>query len=375
MAAVLGLSIAAGLLVVATARFDYVRLGHFPDTADSILFPCCQALGPQAGAALVQAPLAAYPFWDASQRARGGGDTARARRLAEEAVRRDPRLVAARLWLAQDAISLGRFDSALGHLDWLYANAPAARPMIGTAIAQLAMLPAARPTVERHAALSPDWLQSVVDTLIRLKADPGTIFRISGGGAMRSGLLRDDKVAFIRDLIARKDYDQAYLAWVSNLPPNAVGAVGYVYDQTFRNLPGLPPFSWNLADSDAASVDYASGGGLSISYFGNTPAHFLDQTLMLPPGTFRLRIVSSVQSEGEPNKATLSLTCAAESNAVLATVPISSKGSPAAVAAIVHVMPNCPIQTLSLDGAPSEYPVTTQIDVKSVAIDKYRADA
>ena len=305
-------------------------------------------------------------------RARSAGNMTLARRLAEEAVHRDPRLAAARLWLAQDAISQGRFEDAINHLDWLYAVAPDARATIATAIAQLAGVPRARAVVERHAALSPSWLEPVVENLIWLKADPGTIFRVSGGMDVRPGLLVGGKSAIIRDLLARKDYDRAYLAWVANLPPNLVGSVGYVYDGLFQHLPGLPPFNWNLVDSDVASVDFAGGGGANISYFGNGQAHFLDQTVMLPPGTFRVRMVAALSSEGqgEPNKATLTLACAAGSSAGLASVPVPAKAVPVPAEATFSVASDCPIQTVSLDGTPSEYPVTTQITVKSIMIVK-----
>ncbi len=322
---------------------------------------------------LAAAPLAAFPFWEASKRASLVGDVAQARRLADEAVRRDPSLAPARQWLAQDALARGKFDEAITHLDWLFAVAPESRGAIAKAIAQLALIPAARPMVERRAASSPAWLQSVVDNLILMKADPGTIFRLTGGINVRSGVAVDDKSTMIRDLISRREYDLAYLAWVSNLPPDAVGSVGYVYDGMFKNLPGLPPFNWNLVDSDVASVDYASGGGVTISYFGNGQAHFLDQTVMLPPGSFRLRIVAGLSSDGEPSKATLTVTCGAGSKAVLASLPIAVSGSPRSAQAIVNVPQDCPIQTLGLDGAPAEYPAPSRIIVKSVVIENEKA--
>lgn len=364
---------ALAALSVGSAVFDQARLGRFPDTAAAVLAPCCRlaAFDPAANPAraLAEAPLAAFPFWDAARHATATGDATRARSLAREAVRRDPRLAAARLWLAQDAISTGRFDAALDHLDWLYAVAPDARTGIATAIAQLAMTPVSRAVVERRATSSPHWLPSVIETLVRLKADPGTLFRVSGGADVRSGVATGDKSAIIRDLIARKDYDRAYLAWVATLPAGAVGPVGYVYDQGFRNLPGLQPFNWTLLDSDVASVDYASGGGAIISYFGNGQARFLEQSVLLPPGAYRLTVVAGVSSDGDANKAIWAISCGT-GQAALASLPITAKGAPAPAGVTFRVPADCPIQTVSLEGAPSDYPATTEIKVTSVTVVK-----
>ncbi|MBX9729926.1 MAG: hypothetical protein K2X59_01240 [Sphingomonas sp.] len=350
--------------------FDLGRSGRFPHHADEVLGPVKQWLPGTGGAAgqLASAPLAAFPLWEEGARLGRRGETDRARRLIAEAVRRDPQLVEARLWLASDALQHRLFARALHQLDWLYTLVRPARPQIAVVLAQLAQEPGAEPSMIAFADRQPIWRQSVVSELMRSNAAPALIFRLLGGADGRAGSTLVGQSGLVATLVARGRYDQAYLAWVAALPASALPSIGYIYDDHFRQLPGALPFNWTLADSPDASVDFVKGGGLEISYFGEKPAHLLDQLLVLPPGRYRFIATAHSLGSSESSRIGWALVCGDDQTRLLgmADVPVAPK--PVTRGFAFAVAADCPAQRLSLDGTPAEISGAAEMKIRTVRI-------
>lgn len=356
--------------ILVSVPFDLGRSGRFPHRAEEVLGPAYPWLPGRGGAAgqLAWAPLAAFPLWEEGARLGRRGETVRARRLIAEAVRRDPQLVDARLWLANDALQHRLYARALDQLDWLYTLVRPARPQISVALAELAQEPAAQSSIIAFASRQPLWRQSVISELLRSKADPALIFALLGGADGRTGSTLVGQSGLVATLVARGRYDQAYLAWVAALPASALTSIGYVYDDHFRQLPGALPFNWTLANSPDASVDFVKGGGLEISYFGEKPAHLLDQLWVLPPGRYRFIATAHSLGSSESSKIGWTLFCGDDQTRLLgmAEVPVASK--PVSRGFAFAVTADCPAQRLSLDGTPAEISGAAEMQIRTVRI-------
>ncbi|MFA6125310.1 MAG: hypothetical protein WCS75_05740 [Sphingomonas sp.] len=366
----IGLGLAVAAVVVESAAFDYGRAGHFPHYAGDVLGPLPKLLHKAATPAdqLASAPLAGFPLFEEGERQAKAGNAAGARALVREAVRRDPQLFEARLWLANDAVREGRYPEAVRQFDWLFAVGESARPAITPLMVALAKIPQAQPAFEAFAARKPIWLQGVADGMMQPGGDPAFVFRLLGGTSAREDASEVGKSGLVASLVARQQYDAAYLAWVSSLPQSALGAVGYVYDSNFRQLPGALPFNWNLSSSDMASVDFLKEGGVQISYYGDGTVHLLEQTLTLPRGRFKFVARSTNASDRDANHVAWSISCIGGTAATLGRVDIPVAPASQAHGVMFTVPANCPAQKLSLDGTPSEYPASADVQIKAVSI-------
>lgn len=365
---VVGCVLAAFCLV--TASFDLARYGAFPHDRTALIDPVTARSSANHSAAddLAKAPLAALPLWEEAVRRDQRGDTARARRLMIEIVRRNPLFLEARGWLAVDAAKRGNYAEAVRQFDWLYVLSPAARPQIVTALATLARVPGGGPEIARLARRKPIWLTAVAGELIGSPAAPAVVFELLGGANARAGSDAIESSGLVASLVRRQQFDQAYLAWVTSLPETALSSVGYVYDGDFKKLPGAQPFNWTLVESDAATVDFGKRGGVEIAYFGDKPTQLLAQLLVLPPGRYRLDVRANNVVEPDGNQAGWSLYCGDDRARLIGRVDVPV--APGAVwRSIAFAVPqNCPAQTLSLDGASTEFVSAAAITLKAVRI-------
>lgn len=366
----IGLGLAAAAVVAQSAAFDYGRAGHFPHYASDVLGPLPKLLHSATTPAeqLARAPLAGFALFEEGERQAKAGNLAGARALVREAARRDPQLFEARLWLANDAVREAHYPEAVRQFDWLFAIGDSARPAITPLMVALAKIPQAQPAFEAYAARKPIWLQGVADGMMQPGGDPAFVFRLLGGTGGHEGASEVGKSALVASLVARQQYDAAYLAWVSSLPQSALGAVGYVYDNNFRQLPGALPFNWNLSSSDMASVDFLKEGGVQISYYGDGPAHLLEQTLTLPQGHFKFVARATNASDRDANHVAWSISCIGGATATLGRLDLPVAPTSQAHGVMFTVPANCPAQKLSLDGTPSEYPASANVEIKAVAI-------
>lgn len=356
------------LAVLVGAWAAYARNGHVPRLAQEMARLCCTPAttlaGLPPGEQLASAPLAAFPLVDAALRAAAAKDPARARASMTAAVRRDPRLAPARFWLAQDALANNRLQEAIEHLDWLYAIDQGSRAKFVEALAGIATLPGGVAAMRGYARRNPDWRKLVVERLVAIGASPAVTYAIvkpdadpisSGGGALINGLL------------ARRDYERAYLAWLTQLPAGSVKDVGYIYDGNFRGLPGSPPFNWAITTWGDVSTDFTRNGA-HVSYFGEAPAQILQQVTVLAPGRYVLEVTAKSLSAADANPVNATMACLEQPAVPLATIRLPGSGATTRMSARFVVPAGCAAQSIAFVGTPAEFPKPAEFTILSVAI-------
>ena len=347
---------------------DTLAVAHHEPTAAQIAF------ARRAGAA---APLNALPYYIAA--AAGGPATTQQRRvLADMALRRDPRLRPAWSWMVADRVA--RQDGA-GIARALIRLAVLSDPnqQIWTAIAQISADPAARAEIKREIQRGAPWRDTYLTALSGSPVDRAVVFEMLQSVGKHPPVTNtpvagppDDQRAFLAALIARKEYERAYLAWVQWLPAASQDAVGHVFDGQFRGRVALPPFSWRVIEGTGGATAIDPATGLTLDYAGDDTVAVAEQTLLLSPG--RYRIVTQAKFDAIPVDAgvspvTWSVACLPDAKP-LADLAVPLDGAEHRVAGAAFDVPaTCQAQTLSLKVGPVDFGKRAAGHIRAVTIE------
>jgi len=380
--AVKGAISVAALLVatvgVASAYDAFARASQKTQRAATISALTAQYLAPKQNSAvsegrntksmaatmLARRPLDSDPLTIAGLGAAIAGQSTRASPLLAEALRRDPRSVAARLWWLTAALKRNDISGALAQIDRLMALAE--RPAdYYPILTELARQRGAEAPLRKVLAGNPRWRQEFVASLNASKVDSGLIFRLTGETGGQAGL----QTALIERLIAKGDYDGAYLAWVNFLPESADAAVGPIYDGGFTGSPGAPPFNWVFNDGEAASVGVEKGKGLQLDYPAAVSVQMAKQVLAINPGQYRIDYIATGSGEvADGGTISIRVTCAL-GGAVLLDMPMTGlTDNPSHHAARFTVPEPCRLQQFSIEGTAGTFPKTRSVTIARVAI-------
>ena len=300
------------------------------------------------------------------------GDSARALLLADQALKVEPRTRLA--WLARLDRQMRQrrnVDAANSALRLLSVDPK----QFATYLPILATLTRDRRTLPLIAAALrpvPIWRTPFLSLLSEQQFDPAIRYALMNPAFGAAGVTVEvDHTAFVNDLVARGDFDRAYLAWLSFLPDVALRGVGTPYDAGFDGLPGPPPFNWLLStvEADRASIEE---GVLDISYSGRRGAELASQVVIVPAGTYRMATTIADANDGGARANGTGLTwriACLPQRTVIAEIPLNlsllrrgQQSPPFAVPA-----DGCGAVSLSLVGTASEFPARLNARIDSVA--------
>lgn len=321
--------------------------------------------------ALRDQPIAAEPLIAAALAA-GDLKSSSAAEQMREAKRRQPRIVAVRAWLATHYLSQQDYRRAFVELNRLVALRPDMAKALNPVLLSAARTPGGWREVNRAAAAGPAWKASFVTDLMQRQTDESenaAFALIAGDGAGRA---KQDNLQqlLLQRLVARGEYERAYLAWLNFLPVEAMAGVGLVYDPEFRRMPGLPPFNWSILPTDAGLAEYAVGGGIDLRFYGTATAPLLRQTILLPPANYALTVAAR-NATGSESGATIvvGVQCAGTKTA-LAEIPLSGLGAELRSYGAVVTVPEqgCPAQSLTIVGSPGDAAGEVNAHVRSISL-------
>lgn len=280
-------------LNAAKARIALAPPGAAPVSATSL---------ETARGAAVAAPAAADPLVYAAMIAVVRNDDAQARSLFTEALRRNPRSAEARSYFFDKALRQSRFAEAIQHGDRLTYLLPQVTPAVTAVFAAMAQDSRAVPALSAVLDKAPLWRGEFFNQLRKRGGDPSLVFRLLDGRKTSDDVVvENEQDALVMKLAQAGDYDRAYLAWTNFLPASALASVDFVYDSEFNGSPGARPFNWQLLGGAEAAVAMENGA-LSVDYYGRVAMRLAQQTILLPPGSYRLSVIGqtiSVEPKGE----------------------------------------------------------------------------
>jgi hypothetical protein len=290
------------------------------------------------------APLAPEPFLVRGVQARVAGDEAAAGRAFIAARTRNPRLVAARYFLADHYLRIGDTGNGLAEIAALARLVPRSLSQVAPYLASYARTPGVAPQVRALVREHPDLELALLNTLAANPGDSNLALYLWSGHPGKGS--RQWQERMLRSLVDADRFFEAAAAWSHFSGGIAAGQV----DPNFRT-DRLAPFGWTLA-SDASGVAEPQGDGrLHVLYYGRNDKVLAGQLLMLGPGRYRLAMRVSGAT---PTAKSLAWTIRClPSGTELATLPLGSRGAELSASFTVPAA-GCRAQRLELNGTAPE---------------------
>lgn len=221
-----------------------------------------------------------------AQTAARAGD---AERLFEEARARNWRSAAARYFLADLYLRSGRIAAGLDELAALSRVVREAHRPLVPALAAYAATPGAVPRLRDFFLRAPAYRDEVLGALAADPANAELIIALAGAPGPGAGSSAW-QTRIVEALLAKGEYARAQSVWrrLSGAPPHSG-----LFNPSFLPLTAPAPFNWTLLSGDAALVAATPSAGLELIYYGRSNAVLAGQTILLPPGAYRLATATS----------------------------------------------------------------------------------
>lgn len=224
------------------------------------------------------------------------GDKSRARALMTLAVNLTHQETMAELWLLDDALKARAFDAASIKADTVLRTRPNAMPIIAPVLARMAEDAEGAFSVRRLLATGPPWRSQFFTEIAFNGSDPLTPMQLLIDLKKTSRPATNAEYApYLRALVNRKLYGNAYYTWLQSLTDEQLSSIGYVFNGGFEQQPSGSPFDWLINQGAGVSIEFIEGPEV----FGNKALHVdlghgriefggIEQTLSLAPGRYRL---------------------------------------------------------------------------------------
>jgi tetratricopeptide (TPR) repeat protein len=359
--------IAAGLAVVSAQSFAGVAGMGVPFASQD---PA--ATYAAARQRLASAPLDADSYYALAVAAQQAGEIARARQLMDQALAIAPRMRAARLWLMRQAALAGDVPEVITQARVVARLSPRTIPEVSEVLAQLAATPEHRALIAARFANEPMIIATArqapahglsAEAVMELLA-PTDLARMPKG-------VETAQAVVARALLAEQRPAEARSAWLRIGGHSDAGAV---FDGSFAGLAGAPPFGWSLhsgANVETAiepGAGPAGAGALRAETFSSLALDVAEQSLALPPGSYRLRFSAASDDAAQvPQSFVWTVDCAPRRRLVeiaLAPAPEWSQQTGSFV-----VPAGCPLQVLRLAKLRTADQGTRTVAVSRVSID------
>jgi hypothetical protein len=305
-----------------------------------------------------RAPLAPEPFLLQAALAERAGDLRRATLLLNEARLRDPRSKPAVFLLADVAMRQNRVVDALTNIAILARLVPGGSMQLIPSLAQFARTPGAEQQLSAILKDNPKLKRPLLISLANDPANAALVINLAGADAKSTDVESISwKARVVSGLVAQGDYARAYAIWrnFAGLQPNQAPLL---YNGEFKRTPAPPPFDWTYAAGSGGLAEPDSGR-LHVLYYGRENVTLAQQLLLLPPGTYELR--SPVSDPNAGTALSWVVTCIKPGTELL--------DSPIGGASLkVSVPDNCPAQTLTLVGRPSDAPQDVDAQIGPVSL-------
>jgi len=254
------------------------------------------------------------------------GDVARALPLFRIAAERSPRDLPTRQKLAEYALKSGDVDQAVFQLDLIMRLNVTLWPDLLPRMVRLAEFPTTESAFVRALGQRPNWRAQFLMTLAQKAQAADAVDRLY---RRLDSTSKEELTAWIDRLMRDRNWEQAYIAWVSSLPESQHAALGNVFDGDFAFPPSDGGFGWQMPRAPGADVQTVestnAGAGkiLAIEFYsaGMTFRH-VSQLMVLGPGRYVFRGKAQADRLDTGRGLQWVLTCAEGQQQILASSPL-----------------------------------------------------
>lgn len=224
------------------------------------------------------------------------GEKSKARALMTLAAKLTHQETMAELWLLDDALKSRSFETAGAKADTVLRTRPSAMPFVAPVLARMAEDAEGAPSIERLLASAPPWRSQFFTEIAFNGSDPLTPMRLLIDLKKSSKPATSAEYApYLRALVTRKLYANAYYTWLQSLSDAQLQSIGYVFNGGFEQQPSGSPFDWLITQGAGSSIEFVEGpevfGTKALRVdLGHGRIEFggIEQTLSLAPGQYRL---------------------------------------------------------------------------------------
>ena len=242
---------------------------------------------------LVSSPADGRGYRLLAQVAESRGQQDRAASLYAIAVKRAPRDLQARAWLAQNALLAGDYGSALEHIDRVLRMSPGSHARLFPVLIQLAGDSGFADALAKAMGSHPQWREGLLAALLEpSKGNPQGADLVLAGLQRRNDLDAASSQAWVEALMRHGRWGSAFARWAQ--PHVKSGrALPLLFNGDFASAPEGQGFDWRLPSTAgvlALVEPNGAAGMLHLRFLGRRVAggSIVSHALMLPPGTYRL---------------------------------------------------------------------------------------
>jgi len=224
--------------------------------------------------------------------------------LHVHAAHRSPREVSSHAWLIEHFLVQGDYATALAHADLILRVSPRLAGNLMPVMLGLAVTPEGQPALAERLLLSPPWKDRALQHVIANAPDTDALSPLMDRLRKSPGGLGEQALGLWLDRLTREHrWGQAYLTWVSQLPPDRLQGLGNVFNGDFEWAPTQSGFDWRFGQVNGARIarlavpGATDGMALRVSFSDRrVPFSHVRQQLALTPGRYRLS--GKVRPEG-----------------------------------------------------------------------------
>jgi hypothetical protein len=244
--------------------------------------------------ALANDPLNARALSILGQLANAAGDADRTADFLHAAAQRSVRESVAVYWRMRKSYESRDYATAIYCADALLRTRSQAGSYAMPALLQVAENKAASGELTKALFDNPPWRANFLASLAQKAADPRTALELLMALRETTAPPTPEELrSYFNALIARKQYDLAYYAWLQFLPPEQLTSTGLLFNGSFEVAPSGAPFNWVINESSGATIEIAErperdGKRALAIEFGHGRVEFrgIQQVTMLPPGNY-----------------------------------------------------------------------------------------
>ena len=219
------------------------------------------------------------------------GDSTRADTLMNMAAVRAPRSLLPQGYIYAQALGAGDFRRAGTALDAILRARPTAVDEASGTIPAFTRDAGGSEELARLLASDPPWRASLLRALFQQWQEPDGLIRLvalvnDGPMPLRS----EEFSVYLSKLIEVGRFEEAYLLWLQNLPPDRLSNLTLLYNGRFQYEISNLPFDWTIQPVRGAAVELVRGEEtvLRVGFSGaRVPFSHVSHLLLLPPGEYR----------------------------------------------------------------------------------------
>lgn len=308
-------------------------------------------------------PVDELPYEAALSYANAENANVEALDFAHLALQRQPRSLAARLYLLREAAEQRQYEALIAQYERLIEMRSLNSDLLSDALVGVFRESGDWPVLIEYLKKRPPSGHYLVKRLLNEQNAPAEL------RDLRSLISQypSHQGSYLQLMLNNEGLEAAYLTWLalSNLSSEETQAMPF--NQTFKTRPEPAPFNWSI---HSGRSEFNDAGGLFVSYKGSEQPLFVKQTFSASPGEYTLKTEAIGRMTRNGGALEWRVHCASSkkqlASSIISLTKVSIRESFETNVSIPDA--GCDFQTIELRGRAGAFPKTSRLTILSVAL-------